>query len=177
MRTEGDVDVARGIECILRSRLFHSEECRGRHVKSPVVYAIGAIRALELFKPPPDLVDLEIHLTRMGQRLFFPPNVAGWPGGLAWLDGQAVVARANFAAWLTEPSTPVRKGTLLVGTISLPMRRNGLKTPLDWLDAMTTLLLPTPLSRSASRVLCEHRSPDRCRMTRQLLSLPEAQVG
>ena len=41
----------------------------------------------------------------MGQRLFFPPNVAGWPGGLAWLDGQAVVARANVAAWLTEPST------------------------------------------------------------------------
>ena len=41
----------------------------------------------------------------MGHRLFFPPSVAGWPGGLAWLDGQSLVARTNFAAWLTEPST------------------------------------------------------------------------
>ena len=81
-------------------------------MKSPVAFAIGAIRALELFSPPPDLVDLEIHLTRMGQRLFFPPSVAGWPGGLAWLDGQALVARANFAAWLTEPSTLGRQGPI-----------------------------------------------------------------
>ncbi len=37
----------------------------------------------------------------MGQGLFFPPNVGGWPGGRSWLTGRAVVARANFAAALT----------------------------------------------------------------------------
>ena len=83
-------------------------ECRGRFVKSPVGLAIGAIRSLELFAPPPDLVDLEIHLTKMGQRLFFPPSVAGWPRGLDWLGGQELVARANFAAWVDELS---RQGT------------------------------------------------------------------
>jgi uncharacterized protein (DUF1800 family) len=171
MRTEGDVDVARGIEWILRSRLLHSEECRGRHVKSPVAFAVGAVRALELFNPPPDPVDLEIHLTRMGQRLFFPPNVAGWPGGLAWLDGQAVVARANFAAWLTEPSTQGGKDQ-----VSDLADRYGLKTPRDWLGAMATLLLSKALA-PARMVLSEHQAPDLRRMTRQLLSLPEAQVG
>ena len=55
--------------------------------------------------PAPDLVELEIFLTRMGQRLFFPPSVAGWPGGMTWLRGQAVLARANFAAWLTGPDS------------------------------------------------------------------------
>ena len=59
----------------------------GERIKSPVALAIGAIRACEVFAPPPDLVELDIHLTRMGQRLFYPPNVAGWPGGLAWLGG------------------------------------------------------------------------------------------
>ena len=44
IRFEGDVDVALGIEIILRSRLFHSEDCRTRRVKSPVDFAIGAIR-------------------------------------------------------------------------------------------------------------------------------------
>jgi uncharacterized protein (DUF1800 family) len=171
MRTERDVDVAKGIERVLRSRLFHSEECRARRVKSPVGLAISAIRALELFNPTPDLVDLEIHLTKMGQRLFFPPGVAGWPGGLAWLGGQAVVARANFAAWITAPPTSDGKA---------PFRnlaqRHGLETPEEWLDDLSTLLLPAPLSPS-SRALCAHRSGGLRRMTRQLLSLPEAQLG
>ena len=76
---------------MLRSRLFHSDECRTKRVKSPVVLAIGAIRGGEAFAPPPDLVELESHLTRMGQRLFYPPNVAGWPGGMAWLRGSTVL--------------------------------------------------------------------------------------
>ena len=41
---------------------------------------------------------------RMGQELFFPPNVGGWPGGRSWLSGRAVVARANFAAALASGS-------------------------------------------------------------------------
>ena len=38
MRTDGDVDVARGIELVLRSRLFHSAECRSARVKSPAAF-------------------------------------------------------------------------------------------------------------------------------------------
>src|SRR4051812_956091 len=42
MRSGGDVDVAKGIEMALRSRLFHSEECRSARVKSPAAFVIGA---------------------------------------------------------------------------------------------------------------------------------------
>ena len=45
MRVDGDVDIRRGIELVLRSRLFHSEACRGRRVKGPVEFVIGALRA------------------------------------------------------------------------------------------------------------------------------------
>ena len=87
MRVRGDVDVARGIELVLRSRLFHSDECRTKRVKSPVALAIGAIRGGEAFAPPPDLVELEIHLTRMGQRLSIRRTSragrAEWPGSAA----------------------------------------------------------------------------------------------
>jgi len=170
MRVEGDVDVARGIELVLRSRLFHSEECHKRRVKSPVNFAIGAIRAFELFAPPPDLVDLEIHLTKMGQRLFFPPGVAGWPDGLAWLRGQSVLARANFAAWITEPSTHGDPDHLR-GLA----QRYGLKTSERWVDALATLLLGSPLSAAES--LRDRQAPSHFQITRQLLSLPEAQIG
>ena len=43
----------------------------------------------------------------MGQHLFRPPNVAGWPGGLEWLTGPGLVARSNFAAWLTSEESTV----------------------------------------------------------------------
>ena len=122
---------------MLRSRLFHSEECRGRRVKSPVDFAIGAIRAFELFAPPPDLVDLEIHLTKMGQRLFFPPSVAGWPGGLAWLGGQELRGAGQLRG-LDHRALAARRWKAISSGLA---RRYGLKTPENWLDALATLLL------------------------------------
>jgi hypothetical protein len=38
----------------------------------------------------------------MGQALFAPPNVKGWPGGRVWLNTSTVLERANFAAALTS---------------------------------------------------------------------------
>ena len=32
----------------------------------------------------------------MGQTLFYPPNVAGWPGGANWLTSGTMIARQNF---------------------------------------------------------------------------------
>ena len=54
---------------------------------------------------------------RLGQELFFPPNVGGWPGGRRWLSGRGIVARANFAAALglgrlgVEATPPDLSGT------------------------------------------------------------------
>jgi hypothetical protein len=33
----------------------------------------------------------------MGMNLFEPPNVAGWPGGLAWMNSGTLLARLEFA--------------------------------------------------------------------------------
>ena len=32
----------------------------------------------------------------MGQNLFSPPNVRGWPGGDAWINTQTLLARKQF---------------------------------------------------------------------------------
>ena len=39
---------------------------------------------------------------RLGQELFYPPNVGGWPGGREWLTTQGIIGRANYAAALVE---------------------------------------------------------------------------
>ncbi len=164
IRTKDDVDVARGIETVVRSRLFHSSWCRGRRVKGPVDYVVGAVRAAEAIEPPPDLVDLEIGLGKMGQRLFFPPNVSGWPGGLAWLRGPAMLARANFAAgFLNDEPGEARLRALA--------DRRGLDRPEAWASAVETLLCGAPCQAS------DHSLKTHGAILRDLLNRPEAQLS
>ncbi len=85
MRVDGDVDVARGLDVLLHSRLFHSDAYAGRRVMSPVEWTVSVVRCGETFPPHPNLIEVVAAADRMGQRLFLPPNVAGWPGGLEWL--------------------------------------------------------------------------------------------
>ena len=32
----------------------------------------------------------------LGQILFFPPNVAGWPGGRSWIDSSTLMVRLQI---------------------------------------------------------------------------------
>jgi hypothetical protein len=41
-------------------------------------------------------------LTNMGQTLFEPPDVAGWPMGAEWISTGTMLARMNFAASLAS---------------------------------------------------------------------------
>ena len=107
MRVDNDVDLARGLETLLRSRLFHSDVYAFRRVLSPVEWTASVLRAGETFPPHPDLVEVVVSCEQMGQRPFRPPNVAGWPGGLEWLTDAGLVARQNFAAWLTSDEASV----------------------------------------------------------------------
>jgi len=63
-------------------------------VKSPVELAVGLIRQAggELAHPGA----LALRLAGMGQNLFSPPNVRGWPGGDAWITTQSLLARKQF---------------------------------------------------------------------------------
>lgn len=99
---EHKLDIGWALETVLRSRLFFSAPCLRNRVSGPVEWSIGTVRALELLNPPPSTLLLAEWTTRMGQELFYPPNVGGWTEGRAWLGSQSIVARANFAAALVE---------------------------------------------------------------------------
>jgi hypothetical protein len=93
-----DLDVGWAVETVLRSRLFFTDDQIGSRVLAPVEYVLGAARNLELFEPPANTLILAEWVTRLGQELFYPPNVGGWPGGRAWLTSRSLIARANFAS-------------------------------------------------------------------------------
>ena len=61
-------------------------------IKSPVVYAVGVLRATGA---PLEAVQTDA-LADMLQQLYHPPNVAGWPGGLAWMTTGTSVARFSL---------------------------------------------------------------------------------
>jgi uncharacterized protein (DUF1800 family) len=81
------------VRAILVSDEFYSEQSYRGFVRSPVEFVVGAVRALEI---ETDFRGIEQAAKGMDQVLFEPPNVAGWPGGSAWLSSSTFFGRVNF---------------------------------------------------------------------------------
>ncbi len=97
-----DFELAPVVSTILRSNVFYSTRAYRALVKSPVEFAVGTYKVLGL--PQVDEIALPA-LHEMGQELFNPPNVAGWPGGQNWLTSGTMIARQNFLTQLLNSQT------------------------------------------------------------------------
>ncbi|HEY3613032.1 MAG TPA: DUF1800 family protein [Gaiellales bacterium] len=64
-------------------------------IKPPVVFVGGTLRALGLGISS---AGPATYLDSMGQLPYFPPTVAGWEGGLSWLNTNTALARFGFVA-------------------------------------------------------------------------------
>jgi Protein of unknown function (DUF1800) len=104
---KSDHDIANLVRTILASQHFYSAHAFRQRVKGPVEYVLGGVQAVYRrygedtadYRSLPQRV-LVAWLGSMGQRLFEPPNVKGWPGGPSWLNTSTVLARDNFAGAL-----------------------------------------------------------------------------
>jgi uncharacterized protein (DUF1800 family) len=181
--SDDGLHVGRAVECILRSELFHSERNRHARVVDPAGLVIGAVRGLERFDPPPSTLLLAEWTGRLGQELFFPPNVGGWPGGRGWLSGRTVVARANFAAALAEGRLNAGSPAEAPDFRRLAARHGRGQDAGEALRFFGDLLLGRPVDGDTCRKLLHE--PDAApgseserfnRAVALLLSLPEAQL-
>ncbi|MCA9139901.1 MAG: DUF1800 domain-containing protein [Planctomycetales bacterium] len=93
-----NLDIRWGIETVLRSERFFRDDNIGNRPLGPIEFIVGAVRGLELFESTPSTLLLSEWSAAMGQDLFLPPSVFGWPGGRAWLTTRTLISRANFAA-------------------------------------------------------------------------------
>jgi hypothetical protein len=87
-------NIMRLLEDIARSDWFYSPENMGCKIKSPVELWVGIRRVLpmELAEPESQIVLQKA----LGQVLFYPPNVAGWPGGRNWIDSSSLMLRLRI---------------------------------------------------------------------------------
>lgn len=86
------------IDVVMRSLLLQPEVVERNDdnalVKSPADLVVGFVRQSggQLTAPVPAAVAL----AGMGQNLFSPPNVRGWPGGTAWINTQTLLSRKQY---------------------------------------------------------------------------------
>src|SRR2546430_17589319 len=88
---------------LLLSPQFSSTKAYRSRVKSPVEYIAGAYRALNVQGSGDGLPNISLLL---GQALFDPPNVAGWPGdklSAVWLNSGTWMKRVNYINLLLFP--------------------------------------------------------------------------
>jgi uncharacterized protein (DUF1800 family) len=83
----------------------------GQLVKQPVEWVVGALRQLGI-RPAQLPADAQTQLVRgltaLGQTLFAPPSVGGWPTGAAWLSTSGTEHRIQLAMALAgHAPTPV----------------------------------------------------------------------
>lgn len=73
---------------------FYSEQAKQGLVRTPTEWVVALLVQTAL---PAATVKVFDHALSMGQRLFDPPNVAGWKANTYWLTTSALSGRANFA--------------------------------------------------------------------------------
>ena len=95
----GGYNIQKLMEDIFTSDWFYNEKNIGTRIKSPVELLVG-IRRLLPMELQNDASQLLVQRA-LGQVLFYPPNVAGWPGGKSWIDSSTLMLRLRIPQMLT----------------------------------------------------------------------------
>jgi uncharacterized protein (DUF1800 family) len=128
---------------IFLSDWFYEEKNIGTRIKSPVELLAGIRRLLpmELERPEMQLLFQRV----LGQVLFYPPNVAGWPGGKNWIDSSALMFRMRLPQILTNADEflikPKNDDDVMMGNEGVDKRAkaNKLNVTVDWNSVVKVL--------------------------------------
>jgi len=191
-------DIAELMETIFTADWFYDPRNMGTHIKSPVELLAGMRHTLGLtFDQPQPQIFVQ---RTLGQMLFYPPNVAGWPGGKNWIDSSSLLFRMqlpNYVLKAAEVTVRAKdEGDVNVQALA---RKGGQQfhVKVDWEDfekafahtpdmqlteAIASMLLPFPLSADQQALinkqtnLAQSRSERIHTLTAALMSLPEYQL-
>jgi len=169
---KSNYDIGALLRKIFTSDWFYDEALNGAKIKSPIELLIGYQRLLPMqFDNDKTVINLQRVL---GQYLFNPPNVAGWPGGKYWIDSSTLVIRMrlpeafflskdlNLGLKETDPEMPEMENARLMAMQKQGKQFRVGKVEVDWKQytefwkqyrpdlipqAIASFLLPNQLSQ------------------------------
>jgi uncharacterized protein (DUF1800 family) len=139
------------MRALFNSPAFFAASSYRARIKSPAEFLVGAVRQLEIETNGQALSNV---LTLMGQTIFNPPNVAGWPGdndSTSWLNTGTWLTRLNLINALLEVASPDGSS----GTVQQTLSNAGAKTPEQAVDYFTNLLIDGQISSDRRQMLLD----------------------
>jgi uncharacterized protein (DUF1800 family) len=141
---------------LLLSSQFASTKAYRSRIKSPVEFTVGAYRAMNING---DGIGLPAITTLMGQTLFDPPNVAGWPGdkvSALWLNSGTWMTRLNYLDLLLARGTVARAGSAPLVNLQSIVETHQLNTPEQFIDHFSSFLLDGELASDRRAQLLDY---------------------
>lgn len=87
-------DITALLHEIFSADWFYDQKNIGSKIKSPIELMVGIRRVLPMSIG--DRQNLIQYQQLLGQMLLYPPNVAGWPSGKAWIDSSSLLLRMQL---------------------------------------------------------------------------------
>ncbi len=190
---KSDYDIGKLMRTIFTSDWFYDSRNQGTKIKSPIEFMAGLMRQLNVdFEDPMSLIFVQ---KALGQMLFNPPNVAGWPGGKNWIDNSTLMLRLNLTAYLFNAAEVNMRTKDEFEALNRGKAQRKLKATVDlqpivkWAGALAEneafanlsdwlLSQPNPIQASSIKAFLKDRSKDTFVQTSvaTMLSLPEYQM-
>ena len=95
-----DWEIAPVVGQLLRSEHFFDEANFNAQIKSPYDLCIELSTVLDLNGGDDEYRNIYWATEFLGQTLWNPPNVAGWPGNRAWINTSTLSGRWEVVSWL-----------------------------------------------------------------------------
>lgn len=97
---KNNYDIQNLLDDIFTADWFYDSANLGVKIKSPVELLVGIQRMLPMTLENENAL---LVLQRiLGQVLFYPPNVAGWPGGRTWIDSSTLMMRMRIPQLIND---------------------------------------------------------------------------
>jgi len=144
------------LHTLLLSPQFSSAKAYRGRIKSPVEFTVGAYRAMNING---DGTGLPVITTLMGQTLFDPPNVAGWPGdkvSAIWLNSGTWMTRLNYMDLLLARGTVARAGATPLVDLQGIINAHQLNSPEHFVDHFSSFLVDGELASDRRTQLLEY---------------------
>lgn len=140
------------MQALLTSPYFTNPSSYARLIKSPVDLTVGTLRTLGYVDFDPR-IGVQ-YCRRMGQDLFDPPNVKGWPGGKKWINTDTLLTRREFLTKLTRGEEMYRYDKKIFA--AYPLKGSAEEKAVRILLPNEVLVIPAGKFRNMLRTILKH---------------------